>query len=364
MEKLQVRSGRVVNQLKGKLRKFSTLLVLAAMVAAPFLLLPLVSSRDFAPAAAQPQTSTGLKWSAAAPGKIEPRSGEYRTGAGILGRIADVPVKAGEAVQAGEIVVRLDDAELIARLAAAQADAALRKFTRDDQGPTGRLKRRYDADDAVVTAEQKQAAARALLDAAFASAHGNPAREQDVTKAKAQLQSADAALIKARSAAAEVKAETGDPKTNQYEAALIAANSQVSVTQALLDQTRIRAPVAGTALQVTAKVGDIASPSNPEPLAVIGDLSVLRVRAEVDERDAGRVKVGQKVVVRADAARGKDFPGTVTSVAPSLTGARLSQRGPRRPGDIDVLEVFVAFDAMPPLPSGVRVDVYFTDEGK
>ncbi len=353
-----------MHQLMDSFRKFATLLVLAVMVAAPFLLLPLVSSRDFAPAAAQPQTSTGLKWTAAAPGKVEPRNGEYRIGAGMLGRITDVRVKAGETAQAGEIVVRLDDAELTARLAAAQADAALKKFLRDEQGPAGRLKRRYDADDAVVAAEQKQAAARGALDAAFGAARGNTAHDADVAKNKAQLQSADTALAKARGAAAEVKAETGDPKTNQYEAALIAANSQVSATQALLDQTRIRAPIAGTVLQVTAKTGDIASPGSPEPLVVMGDLSALRVRAELDERDTGRVKAGQKVVVRADAFRGTDFPGTVTSVAQSLTAARLSQRGPRRPGDTEVVEVFVAFDAMPPLPSGMRVDVYFIDDGK
>ena len=345
-------------------RKFFTLLVLAAMVAAPFVLLPIVASRDFAPAAAQPQTSTGVKWSAAAPGKVEPRGGEYRVASSTLGRIVEVRVKAGEPVQAGEIVVRLDDAELTARLAAAQADAAVKKVLRDDQNPSARLKRRYDADDTVVSAEQKQVAARAALDRTLEAARGNTTHDAEVTRARSQLQSADAALAKARATAADVKAETGDPKTNQYETALIAANSQVSVLLTLLDQTRIRAPIAGTALQVIAKVGDTASPQNPEPLAVVGDLSALRVRAEVEERDVSRVRVGQKVVVRADAFRDKDFAGTVTSIARSLTLSKISQRGPRRPGDTEVLEVFVGFDGAVPLPSGMRVDVYFTGDGK
>ena len=352
-------------------RKAVTLFILAAMVAAPFVLLPIVTSRTFAPAQAQEQAygqaqikvSAAPKWAAAAPGKIEPKNGEYRIAASTLGRIVEVRVKAGETVQAGEVVVRLDDAELIARLAAAKADAALKKLTRDDQKPDGRLKRRYDADDVVISAEQKQVAARATLDKALET-RGNGAQEAEAAKARAQLQSAEAALVKARDALAAIKAESGEPKTNQYETALIAANSQVSVVQTLLDQTRIRAPIAGTALQVAAKIGDTASPKNPEALAVIGDLSALRVRAEVEERDIGRVKAGQKVIVRSDAFRDKDFAGTVTSIARSLTPSKISPRGPRRTGESEVLEVFVTFDGEVPLPSGMRVDVYFAGDGK
>jgi HlyD family secretion protein len=340
-------------------RKSATILVLAAMVAAPFVLLPLASTRTLAPAAAQ-QASNDVKWSAAAPGRVEPKDGEYRLAAATLGRIVEVRVKAGEKVQAGQVIVRLDDAELNARLVAAQAEAALKKFARDDQGPSGRLKRRYDADDAVVAAEQKQIAARAALDRALEAAHDSASRDADVAKATAQLQSAEAALAKARTALADIKAEAGEPRTNPYETALIAANSQVSVVQALIEQTRIRAPVAGTALQVGARIGDMASPQTPEPLAVIGDLSSLRVRAEVDERDVSRVKPGQKVVVRTDAFRNRDFPGTVTSIARGLAASKLSPRGPRRQSEADVLEVFVAFDDAVPFPPGMRVDVYFT----
>ena len=341
-------------------RKTLTLLVRVVMVAAPFVLLPIASTRPFSPAAAQ-QAAGAVKWSAAAPGKVEPKGGEYRVAAATLGRITEVRVKAGETVQAGEVAVRLDDTELVARLAAAQADAALKKFIRDDQGPSGRLKRRYDADDAVVSAEQRRTAARTALDRVLEAARGNSSQEAEITKARAQLHSTESALAKARTALADIKAEAGEPKTNQFETALIAANSQVAVLQALVDQTRIRAPIAGTALQVGAKVGDMASPQNPEALAVIGDLSSLRVRAEVDERDVGHVKAGQKVVVRTDAFRNQDFPGTVTSIARALTPSRLSPRGPRRQSEADVLEVFVAFDGAVPLPAGMRVDVYFTD---
>ena len=92
-------------------------------------------------------------------------------------------------------------------------------------------------------------------------------------------------------------------------------------------------------LQVNAKVGETAAPSPENVLVVIGDLSSLRVRAEFEERDVGKVRVGQAAVVRSDAFPGKDFEGKVASLAQALGPSRLGQRGPRKPTDVDVLEV-------------------------
>ena len=72
------------------------------------------------------------------------------------------------------------------------------------------------------------------------------------------------------------------PLPSRTEAALAVARAQWSIAQEALEKTRIRAPIAGTVLQVQAKTGEIASPS-------VGDRSRLRVRAEVDERDIGKV---------------------------------------------------------------------------
>ena len=46
------------------------------------------------------------------------------------------------------------------------------------------------------------------------------------------------------------------------------------------------------------------------------DLSRLRVRAELDEHDVGKIVVGDKVVVHADAFRGREFAGKVAAIAP------------------------------------------------
>ena len=53
-----------------------------------------------------------------------------------------------------------------------------------------------------------------------------------------------------------------------------------------------------------------------QPLLVIGDVSALRVCAELEERDFGEIKIGRPVLVRAAAFRGREFAGKVSFIAP------------------------------------------------
>jgi HlyD family secretion protein len=120
----------------------------------------------------------------------------------------------------------------------------------------------------------------------------------------------------------------------------------------------IRAPIAATVLQINGKLGEVASPSAPQPLVVLGDLSAMRVRAELDERDFGEVKVGQAAVVRTADLRGREFAGKVAAIAPIVEQGRIL-RGQRNLVDLNVVEVLV--DLMEPngLAVGMKVDVYF-----
>ena len=97
-------------------------------------------------------------------------------------------------------------------------------------------------------------------------------------------------------------------------------------------------------------------------LVTVGNLSSLQVRAEIEERDIGKVRVGLIAVVRSDAFPGKDFEGKIASSAQTLGPSRLSQRGPRKPTDVDVLEVLIDMLGHPPLLPGMRVDVFLRPE--
>ena len=176
-----------------------------------------------------------------------------------------------------------------------------------------------------------------------------------MSKAKDRLDQTRATLRKVLSA-------DGLPAPTRPEAALVAARADLSLAEAALERTRVRAAAAGTVLQVNAKTGETATPSPETALMIVGDLSALRVRAEIEERDIGKVRVGQTAIVRSDAFPGKDFEGKIASLAQILGPSRQGQRGPRKPTDVDVLEVLIDLVGQPALLPGMRVDVFLRPE--
>lgn len=52
-----------------------------------------------------------VEWVAAAPGRVEPGSGEIRVGSALLGKVAEVPVAINDKVEEGQLLIRLDDEE-------------------------------------------------------------------------------------------------------------------------------------------------------------------------------------------------------------------------------------------------------------
>lgn len=117
-------------------------------------------------------------------------------------------------------------------------------------------------------------------------------------------------------------------------------------------------------LALTAKVGETAVPSPENVLVATGDLTRLRVRAEFEERDFAKVRVGQAAIIRSDAFPGRDFEGKVALLARALGPSRLGQRGPRKPTDVDVLEGLIDLGGQPELLAGMRVDVFIKSEIK
>jgi len=76
----------------------------------------------------------------------------------------------------------------------------------------------------------------------------------------------------------------------------------------------------------------------------------------------GQVRVGQKAIIRSDAFPGREFKGTVTTLGQSLAPPRLPSRGPRRPTDVDALEVLIDIEGAASLLPGMRADVFFVPE--
>lgn len=306
-----------------------------------------------------PATPEQPTWAASATGRVEPKAGEVRIGAEVPGRIKDIPVALNDAVKSGDLLVQLDDDDALTKVAAASAEVAVRERERNDVDVRGLAQDRREAEDQVATAERAVFGARQAFDDAVVAQRTSNGSESAVNTARTNLTDAKKKLADERANLASVSAKSGMPLPTRVESGLAVARAQLAAAELGVEKTRVRAPSDGTILNIVAKEGELAVPSPENTLLVFGDLSTLKVRAEVEERDSPKIRVGQLVVVRADAYPDQDFEGRVGSVARSLSTPRIASRGPRRPDDVEVLEALIDLDGAPPLLTGMRVDVFF-----
>lgn len=201
-----------------------------------------------------------------ATGVIRPVVGaEVDVGSRISGRVVDLRVKVGDAVDAGDLLARLDATEIDARVDKAAADLALARAELEQA--QGAFERRSRLADAGI-------AAPADLDAA----------RRDLEVAQARVASAAAELR-----TAEI--------TRGY--------------------TRIEAPIRGVIAAVTTREGETVAASFAAPTFVtILDLDRLEIQAYVDETDVGRVFVGQPATFTVDTYPEVEFAAAVTAIRP------------------------------------------------
>jgi HlyD family secretion protein len=302
--------------------------------------------------------NVGKNWQAVAPGVVEPRSGEIKIAAPVIGRVSDVLVKVNDKVLADEPLLRLDDEDVQARVASAQAQVAMRERARNEKA-AGKSANRRDAEDAVADAEARLADARNTFDKAVRAKRAGTGSDAAINAAHSAWANAQDYLDRQRSQLRKIETQSGTPLPTQLEGQLNVARSELRLALAELEKLTIRAPIASTVLRVNVKAGELAAPSLPQPLMLLGDLSRLRVRAELDEHDIGKIKLGDNVIVRADAFRGQMFAGKVATIAPLIQPARRNSPASRNLTDFSVTEVLIDLVESGALTAGMNVDVYF-----
>ncbi len=299
-------------------------------------------------------------WAASATGRVEPKGGEIRILAQSPGEIAEVIATVNDKVEAGDLLVRLDDEDLFAKLDAALAEEAVRVRERDEEPAEGDTAAgRRKAEDEVAKAERAVFSALRAFDEVTRKVLAERANGDDLAAARNKVADTRKRLAAERAALDRVVAAEDLPLPTRLESALTLARADVAQVEHAIERRRVRAPASGTVLNVWARQGEFAVTSPEAPLVLFGDVSTLRVRTEVEERDVIKIKPGQKAVIKADAFGEQEFTGVVTSMAPALGAPRIMTRGPRRPTDVEVLEVMVTLDGAPPLLTGMRVDVFF-----
>ena len=104
-------------------------------------------------------------------------------------------------------------------------------------------------------------------------------------------------------------------------AAISLENARLSLQRAqeALDNYTITAPISGTVIEKNVKAGDKLDGIDSQALAVLYDLSGLKLEMRVSELDVGQVRAGQEVEITAEAIPGQTFIGVVDRVSISGT---------------------------------------------
>ncbi len=233
-------------------------------------------------------------------GTVEARR-RSRIAAEIGGRVVEIRHREGAHVKVGELLVRLADESLRAKL---------------EQVKEGVPVARARLEDACLRRDR----ARRELDRTQRLADQNVISED---RLDALQYSFDSARVACESAKAELA---------QSQANLRAADSEIA-------KTSIVAPFDGVVAEVNVEVGEWVTPSPPlltsPPVIDLIDPTSIYISAPMDEVDAGAVVPGLPVKVSVDSRPGQSFPGRVARVAPYVLDTEAQNR---------TLEIEVALD--------------------
>ncbi len=243
----------------------------------------------------------------------------------LSGRVTEVLVGDNQRVEAGQVLVKLDDADQQAELAQAQANlqAAI--------AAVGNVDAQAAQEQAAIAARAAavtQAHAQANLANAEVERYGKLAEQgwvsqQRIQTQQAQAQTARASVDQAQAALVAEQRTAGvlGSTREQSVAAVEQARARLQQAQIALERTVIRAPVAGVVGARSVRVGQYVN-AGAQLLSIVpmGDAYVV---ANFKETQLGKVRIGQDVEITADAFPGRKIHGRVDSFAPA-TGSEFA----------------------------------------
>jgi HlyD family secretion protein len=317
------------------MRKLPTIvLVLAALGGAALYFVP---GWNVAPAEGSYRTAKAERGeivaTVSATGTINPTT-TVIVGSQLSGQVVEILADYNSEVKAGQVVARLNQDQIRARLDAARADLAQMRAQRMvTEGQIEKVKAETEkARAAQVDMEAQVTRNEALLadadriyrrqsdlrtrgfaaDAAVDTARATrDAQEAALASARAQVNSAKAALLGLAADLQVAKANLAavTAQGQQREAAV----RQIEVD---LSNSEIKSPVNGVIVQRNVELGATvaASLQAPELFRIADDLRKMEISANIDETDIGRIKPGQRVTFTVNAFPGRTFDGTVKQV--------------------------------------------------
>jgi HlyD family secretion protein len=238
---------------------------------------------------------------------------ETNVGFTIPGRVIDIPVDEGAIVKEGDVLARLDGAELASVVA--QNRAFLQEAsTRLSELKEGSRTQEIEKAKANVIAQEaelnkvKQDYERA--DVLYKNGAISKA-QFDASKSAHDVRVAMHKSAREALSLAQEGARKGDIKIGEYRVEQARAGLAVSETRSR--DTVIYAPIAGVVLRKNAEVGETVSQGMP--VFTIGDLRNPWIKAYVKEDKIGLIKLGQKAQISVDSYKGKTYEGVVSYIS-------------------------------------------------
>lgn len=231
----------------------------------------------------------------------------------IPGRVNERPVDEGETISIGQLVARLDSADLAHDVAIRQAEVATARSVLAELEAGSRLEEIGQAEAALAAAEAE--AKRAADDF---RRQEELYRREVIPKQKFDAARAlhDASRAQARQAAEALTLVRKGPrreKIDQARARLREAEAALALSRERLGYATLAAPATGMIMAKHIEPGEQVAPGTP--VVTIGELENVWVRAYIPETDLGRVKVGQKARVTTDTWPGRIYDGRVSFIA-------------------------------------------------
>jgi HlyD family secretion protein len=242
-----------------------------------------------------------------ASGEIKPRTYTNVMAEGF-GKITDVDVNEGDRVKKGDVLLRLENIQPAADVAAQQAgvsstEAAVRSAEASVVSAQADItQRKSDLEKAKLDWDRGQELFKAGLIAK---------QDYDLSKSVNDVAAAALAASQAKLLAAQADLERMRFTMSQNRAML-------THTADLLRKTTYQAPINGTVTYIAVRVGENVVPgiqnASGSYLMTISDMSEVTAEVMVDETDIANVRKGQSSSVSIDAIPGKSFPGHVIEV--------------------------------------------------
>jgi len=292
----------------------------------------------------------------AARGVIESEE-EIEVGNQVTGIISEIKVDEGDEVKKGQLLLLLDTHKILTRvnLAKAHLKEAVALLKEIETG---------SRDEDITTAQCRIK----LKEIIYEKAHEECARQKrlyhkeattlaDLEKAQEMMEITAEELKEARVIHTKLLKGAREEEIEQAESAVESASLEVDYNLSMLKDYAIYSPIDGLVSQLYRNAGEMAHTSTP--LLKLINPHKLRIRAELEETDVGKVKEGQPVEVFTDAYKNKTYVGNVYKVLPVLKKYSLKAFDPSAAYDMNAQDIYLKLDNFTGLKKGMLVTVKF-----